>query len=212
MEIFFTSDTHFCHQPEFLWGPRGFSNVEEMNEAIIERWNKVVKTDDIVYHLGDTMLNDNDKGIECFQRLKGHIYLILGNHDTDARIDRIFRECRFIDGGVYAKVIKFGKQSIYLSHYPTLTSNFDQKHFSQHVLSLHGHTHQQKNWINPLNPFTYHVGLDSHNCTPVSIEEVISDIRLRWNEIGHLPASVQPQDTYPYGGLINDNDINANGK
>ena len=206
MEIFFTADTHFCHRPEFLWGPRGFSNVEEMNEAIVERWNKVVKPEDIVYHLGDTMLNDNEKGIEYFKRLNGQLFIIWGNHDTQTRTNALFEACRHkLIGGWYAWLIKYGKLSIYMSHYPTLTANFDDKHFSQHVINLHGHTHQQKNWLDPNNPFMYHVGLDSHNCTPVHIDEVITDIRQRWNDIGHLPKTIQPQDIYPYGGLINGN-------
>lgn len=196
--IWFTADTHFCHKPEFLWGPRGFSNVEEMNEAIIERWNKVVKPEDIVYHLGDTMLNDNEKGIECFKRLNGQIFIIWGNHDTENRTNALFEECRHkLLGGWYAFVIKHGKQSIYLSHYPTLTANFDEKHFSQHVINLHGHTHQQKNWLDPNNPFMYHVGMDSHNCTPVHIDEVITDIRQRWNEVEQLPFARQELYNYP---------------
>lgn len=202
-EIFFTSDTHFSHNKSFLYEPRGFKSAEEMNEAIVERWNKVVKQNDVVYHLGDTMLNDNEKGIECFKRLNGRIFIIYGNHDTFNRVDALFDACRYkLEGGWWAFVIKHGKQSIYLSHYPTLTSNFDQKHFSQHVINLHGHTHQQTNWLDPTNPFMYHVGVDSHNCTPVHIDEIMSDIRQRWNEIGKLPATVQPQDTYPYGGII----------
>ena len=156
-EIFFTSDTHFCHQPEFLWKPRGFSSVEEMNEMIIENWNKVVSPDDIVYHLGDTMLTDNEKGIECFKRLNGQIFLIWGNHDTQNRTNALFDACRYkMNGGWYATIIKYGKLSLYLSHYPTLTCNYDDKHFSQHVLSLHGHTHQRTNWLDPKNPFLYH--------------------------------------------------------
>ena len=201
-EIWLTSDTHFAHKANFLWEPRGFSSVEEMNETIIENWNKVVKPHDTVFHLGDTMLNDNEKGIECMQRLNGEIFLIWGNHDSDTRKDLIFEHCRFVYGGVYAHLMKYGKFSIYLSHYPTLTSNYDDKYFSQHVINLHGHTHQQTNWLDPKNPFMYHVGLDSHNCTPVHIDEVITDIRQRWNEIRQLPVPVQPQDTYPYGELI----------
>lgn len=205
-EIFFTSDTHFGHQPEFLWKPRGFSSVEEMDEAIIENWNKVVPKDGIVYHLGDTMLNDNVHGLECFKRLNGQIFLIYGNHDTDARKNLLFTELSGkMLGGWYAWLIKYNKLSIYMSHYPSLTANYDQKHFSQHVLSLHGHSHQRTNWLDPKNPFLYHVGLDSHNNTPVHIDEVIADIRQRWEEIGRLPVPVQPQDTYPYGGLINEN-------
>ena len=57
MEIFFTADTHFCHGKSFLYEPRGFTNVNEMNETIVERWNSVVKPEDEVYHLGDFALN-----------------------------------------------------------------------------------------------------------------------------------------------------------
>lgn len=202
-EIFFTSDTHFCHQPSFLWEPRGFSSVEEMNETIIENWNKIVKQGDIVYHLGDTILNDTEKGIEYFKRLNGEIFLIWGNHDTQNRMNALFEACRHkLLGGWYAFVIKHGKQSIYLSHYPTLTANFDDKHFSQHVINLHGHTHQQTNFLNPTNPFMYHVGVDSHNCTPVHIDEIMSDIRQRWEEIGRLPTPVIPENNYPYDKIF----------
>lgn len=198
-EIFLTSDMHFCHNKEFLYKPRGFSSVEEMNEIIIENWNKTVGEHDTVYVLGDIMLNDDDKGIECMQRLNGEFFIIWGNHDSDKRKDRLFRECRYMNGGWYAWNFKYNnKYSIYLSHYPTITSNFDQKKFSQHVLSLHGHVHSKTNWIIPTNPFLYHVGMDSHNCTPVNLDEILSDVRQRWEEIGKLPQLVRPEDTYPY--------------
>ena len=187
MDIWFTSDTHFCHNQGFLYEPRGFTNVDDMNEAIIENWNKMVKPHDIVYHLGDTMLNDNAKGVECFKRLNGEIFLIWGNHDTENRTNTLFEACRNkMNGGWYAFMIKQGKQSIYLSHYPTLTANYDDKHFNQHVINLHGHTHQHTNWLHADNPFMYHVGVDSHNCAPVHIDEVITDIRNRWMQFEPL--------------------------
>ena len=40
-EIFFTSDLHFMHDREFIWGPRGFKDVYEMNEAIIARLDAI---------------------------------------------------------------------------------------------------------------------------------------------------------------------------
>ena len=185
-DVWFCSDPHFCHNKSFLYEPRGFINIEEMNEAIVERWNSVVKPRDLTYCLGDIMLNDNKKGIECFNRLNGEIFVIWGNHCTDNRKNLLAAECHNFRGGWYAYLIKHGKMSIYLSHYPTLTANFDEKHFSQHVINLHGHTHQQTNFLQPDNPFMYHVGMDSHNCTPVHIDEIITDVRQRWNEIGQL--------------------------
>ena len=203
-EIFFTSDLHLNHDKPFLYEPRGFTNVKEMNEAIIENWNSVVKPGDIVYNLGDSLMGDKAEGIELYKKLNGTSFMIWGNHCSDNKKNLLAEHCHIV-GGWYAWLIKYGKLSIYMSHYPTLTSNYDQKHFSQHVLSLHGHTHQRTNWLDPKNPFLYHVGLDSHNNTPVHIDEVITDIRQRWEEIGRLPVPVQPQDTYPYGGLINGN-------
>lgn len=202
MEIWLSSDTHFGHNKEFLYGPRGFTNVKEMNEAIIENWNSVVKPEDITYLLGDVMLGDNNAGLDCLKQLNGHIFVIWGNHCTDARKVLLCALPNVTSLG-YAHVFKYKKLSIYMSHYPTLTANFDSgRHFSQNVLNFHGHTHQRTNWLDLKNPFMYHVGLDSHNNTPVHIDEVISDIRQHWNEIGRLPVAVQPQDTYPYTSII----------
>ena len=46
----------------------------------------------------------------------------------------------------------------------------------KNIINLYGHTHQQTNFFND-NPFMYHVGVDSHDCYPVSIDEIIYDIK-----------------------------------
>lgn len=204
-ELFFTSDTHFGHDKEFLYGPRGFTNIKDMNEAIIENWNSVVKPGDITYLLGDIMLGDNEAGIECVRQLNGQIFIIWGNHCTTTRQNMLFMDERTrhkMLGGWYAFMIKHGKFSFYLSHYPTLTANYDDKYFSRHVINLHGHVHGKTPWINPRNPFMYDVGMDSHNCTPIHIDEVMFDIRQRWEEIGRLPTPVIPEDNYPYDKIF----------
>ena len=188
-ELFFTSDTHFCHNVSFLYEPRGFSSIEEHDEAIVENWNRVVKPEDRVIHLGDVMLNDNEKGIEYIKRLNGEICIVWGNHCTDARKELLSTLPNVIILG-YAHVFKYKKFSIYLSHYPTLTANYDDRHLSQHVINLHGHTHQQANFLYPNNPFMYHVGVDSHNCTPVHIDEVMTDIRQRWQDLQTLKIPI----------------------
>lgn len=203
MNIFFTSDLHFCHNKEFLYAPRGFTNVQDMNEALVENWNKIVKHNDEVYNLGDFALNDIEAAIPYINQLNGTIRWIYGNHDTAKKIDRIMDECPNVWAIGYADLMKHEKKfSIYMSHYPTLTANYDEKKFSQHVIAVHGHTHQRSNWIDLKNPFTYHVGVDSHNNAPVHIDEVISDVRQRWNELGQLPTPSKPEDLYPYGGMI----------
>lgn len=56
--IYLTSDLHFCHDKDFIYGARGFDSVDDMNAAIIENWNALINDDDEVYVLGDLMLKD----------------------------------------------------------------------------------------------------------------------------------------------------------
>lgn len=55
-KVYFTSDTHFYHSNIIGFCKRPFKNVEDMNETLIENWNRVVSQDDIVFHLGDFCL------------------------------------------------------------------------------------------------------------------------------------------------------------
>lgn len=52
-----------------------------MNNTIIDNWNKYIKKDDIVYHLGDFFLGSKFDLKDIVDRLNGTIYLIRGNHD-----------------------------------------------------------------------------------------------------------------------------------
>ena len=49
--IYFIADTHLNHANIIKYCNRPFKNTCEMNEYIIQKWNSVVKNDDIVYHL-----------------------------------------------------------------------------------------------------------------------------------------------------------------
>lgn len=172
--IYFTSDLHLGHDREFLYGPRGFKNVADMNAAIVHNWNTVVDDDDDVFVLGDLMLNDNDAGMALLRKLKGHIYIILGNHDTDARVD-LYETLPNVEAISYADRIKCKGYTFYLSHYPTITTNGNEmRPLNKAVINLFGHTHQKEKFYDN-NPLMYHVGLDSHNNTPVSLDQIIAD-------------------------------------
>lgn len=173
----FTSDLHFGHDREFIWGPRGYKDVEEMNRIQLEKFNSVVKPEDTVYILGDCMLGDNEIGEEFFKQLNGEIIIILGNHDTNSRIE-IYK--KYAKEVVYAKRIKLKKKTFYLSHFPTITANpgDDPGHCTY---NLYGHTHQQTKFYED-RPYMYHVGVDSHNGYPVSIDTIISDIKEKIDE------------------------------
>lgn len=171
-KIFLTSDTHFGHDREFIWGPRGFTSLEEHDKTIIKNWNEVVDPNDVVYHCGDLMLGDNDYGIECVKQLNGTIKLVRGNHDTDARW-KLYGTLPNVELLGWAEVIKYRKYQFYLSHHPTLTSNLEKApYLRMHLINLYGHTHQRGKFFQDI-PYLFHVGLDSNNCTPVLLDDVI---------------------------------------
>lgn len=172
----FSSDLHFCHNKEFIYRARGFSSIEEHDEAIIENWNSVVSSEDNVYLLGDLMLENNEKGIELLKRLRGwKQVIIIGNHDTNTRLNLYANNLNpsIID---YADLVKFGKWEFYLSHYPTMTANFDDKGIKKHLINLSGHTHSKDKFYNG-NPFVYNVSLDAHNMFPVDLDTIKKDIK-----------------------------------
>lgn len=179
--IYFSSDLHFCHDREFIYKPRGFNSVDEMNEAIVERFNSVLTEEDTLYLLGDEMLNDNEKGLEYLSKINAKLVFIIGNHDTDSRIN-LYKTLSNASGEIlFATRLKYGKYHFYLSHYPTITSNLEKESLKECMINLYGHTHQQTNFYNDM-PFMYHVGVDSHNCYPISIEQIIEDCKAKVEE------------------------------
>lgn len=131
---FFTSDTHFGHANIIRFCKRPFENVEEMNEALIENWNKVVSDDDTVFHLGDFAFGGSNVWKEIIPRLKGHINLIIGNHDR-----KNLRQgyMSFFDMVVPQLQIEIEDTSIYLNHYPFLCYGGSYRG----VWQLFGHVH-----------------------------------------------------------------------
>ena len=165
--------TSVSHDREFIWGARGYADVNEMNEAQVRKWNEVVTDEDEVWVLGDLMLGDFEQGLSYLKQLKGKIHVCLGNHDTSKR-EQAYRDLGW-DVQLCARM-KYKKISFYLSHYPTITHNIDEKELWQVVVNLYGHTHQTSNFYHD-DPWMYHIGVDSHDGYPVSMDQVLADIR-----------------------------------
>ena len=169
---YFTSDIHIGHDKEFLWGSRGFNSIEEYDTQVLLRWNATVSPEDTVYILGDLCMSSNEsEWNRVYKVLNGHKKFIHGNHDTTNKIDRYINEYNMEDLGL-ASIYRYSKKrKFYLSHYPTFVGNHEEKFF----WCLSGHTHSK-------DPFqygsgcVYNVAMDAHNCTPVSIEQIIKDI------------------------------------
>ena len=183
MAIWITSDWHFCHNRDFLYEPRGFTNPDEMNRAIIERHNSMVSFDDDVYVLGDLMLNDDEKGLRCISQLNGNIHIIRGNHDTDRRLE-LYNNLYNVVEIQEAKHFRYKKYHFFFCHYPTLTANYsDEKPLKSRLINLCGHTHTKDKFLHFDDSLIYHVELDAHDCYPVNIDNILEDIKEAYSGI-----------------------------
>lgn len=182
--IYFSSDLHLNHNKPFIYEPRGFKNIYEMNNTIIKNFNSIITWEDDLYLLGDNFLGELESGISLFNQLPGKIHLIWGNHDTDNRKNAIEKCHNIIEIIGYAGIIKYNKYHFYISHFPTCTTNFDdyQKSLKQRTLCLAGHTHS-KELFEPCG--SYNVAADAHNCFPVSIDTIINDFN-NWTKLNNL--------------------------
>lgn len=183
MAIYITSDLHFGHQREFLWKPRGFQSLEEMEEQIVLNWNNLINEEDDVYVLGDLMLNDNNHGLSLIGELNGKLHIVIGNHDTDSRIELYKTLPNVVEIG-YAYRLRYKKFRFFLTHYPTLTSNYDDgETLYNKLVNLCGHTHTKDKFCDFNKGLIYHCELDCQDNRPISIEQIINDIKIKCGKV-----------------------------
>lgn len=166
--IWVTSDTHFNHANIIKYCP--FSSVEEMNETIIANWNKVVSQGDTVYHLGDFALGDKSLIPDFIRRLNGHISFIMGNHDN-LNIMKSFETPFRCETVSWEDVIKVGKKTIILNHFPfgsLPATNYP-------IIQLHSTLDKPWNYFDN----QYDVGVDNNDFTPVNLAELLDKIHCK---------------------------------
>ena len=184
MNFWFTADPHFDHDNIIRLSKRPFSNVSQMNEALIDAYNANVKPDDTLYILGDFCWGNMDKIVYWREQIKcRNIIFFIGNHDRPitqaydeggARhpvLKKLFREVH------WSRVKTINGQPIHIHHHPIL----EWDRFFHGSWHLFGHVHGN------LNPMPGHlaldVGVDVHDYKPVSFDEVrgIMDNRRKFN-------------------------------
>lgn len=181
---YFTSDLHFGHKNIIRFDNRPFTSVEEMDETLINNWNKVVKDDDTVYILGDISWYNDEKTAEIFSKLKGHKVLIKGNHDwVHGKLRRCFDEVTD-----YKELHLPDNTHIVLCHYPI--TFFNRHHYGSYM--FYGHVHNSHEW-NMIENYKYelqqldikcnmfNVGTMLWDYYPVTFEEIVHGWR-RVNE------------------------------
>ena len=174
--VFLVSDTHFGHAGvcRFLREDgtklRPWDNPEEMDEYMVEAWNKKVRPNDKVYHLGDVVINR--RALKILALLNGDKVLIRGNHDIfrDTEYRHYFREIR-------AYHVMNG---MILSHIPIHSDSL-----GRFGTNIHGHLHSNRVMKDGVVDTRYHcVCVEQTDFAPILFEDVIKRIEAEGGTIG----------------------------
>ena len=187
---FLISDTHFGHEKTCTVFKRDdgtplrpFASAEEMNEAMVSRWNARVRPNDKVYHLGDVVINR--KFLHVLGRLNGDKVLIRGNHDIFKLEDyaAYFRDIRAFDV----------KNGMIFSHVP-----IHPESLGRFGTNIHGHLHANRvmkikgvdrktgelEYSDQVDPRYFNVSVEQIDFAPISLEEVNKRILDQGGHVG----------------------------
>ena len=173
--IYFTSDQHFMHENVLRSRPV-FSSIDEMDEALIENWNKTVHQNDTVIIVGDLFYRNRSDPAEYLKILKGKKILVKGNHDlswlkhlSDEEMRRYFESI----SEFYA--LKRDKVKLRFCHYPMISWE-SSRHGS---ILICGHIHGRKDGFEvemfKKVPFAFNAGVDINDYKPVTLAELIEN-------------------------------------
>ena len=163
MNTFLLADSHFGHLGvcKFLREDgtklRPWETTEEMDEVMIENWNRVAGPKDKVYHLGDVVINR--KALKTLSRLNGDKVLIKGNHD-------VFRLEEYTP--YFRDIRAFGHfDGFALTHIPIHPDSL-----SRWSGNVHGHLHSNRVMFgDKIDPRYLCVSMEHINYTPLAWED-----------------------------------------
>jgi len=146
-------------------------SAQEADEMMVEAWNKVVRQQDTVYHLGDVAMRVG--GIAIMSRLNGRKVLVRGNHD-------IFPLKKYTPH--FADIRGTHKQGrMIFSHYPLHRDSLP--HWC--LANVHGHTHAnsvtRRTWYGRrvLDTKYFNACVEAIGISPIEIEDLEARIKSR---------------------------------
>jgi len=180
--IFLIADVHFGHANIIRYCSRPFlvSNVQEMDDVLINNWNCTIAPENRVYFLGDLRYGRSaPPASEYLRRLNGMMTGITGNHDPE------------LLGWKKQVTLQFEGVEFLLVHDPADAP----EDFTGWVIHGHHHNNSLRNY--PFINFTgrrVNVSAEVIGYVPVSLQEICRVIREHETDGDYEPMLLR----YPY--------------
>lgn len=164
-KIFVTSDLHFSHEAVLKYNNRPWKNVLEMNDALIENWNRKVNKRDTVIIVGDFAWERHGYFLNV---LNGKKELVIGSHDKMPK--------KYLDSfsNVYmTKTFDYKKRTFVAMH--CCPRVWEKSHYGS--ICLFGHSHGRLNTYN----LSFDVGVDvpQNRYSPINMDEILERVSVR---------------------------------
>jgi len=177
---FFTADEHYGHANVIGFNDRPFADIEEMDEALIDNHNSIVKKGDRVIHAGDFCWykryydkNPNHKDVSSYiNRLNGTHVFLKGSHDYWMPRNKSIQIWEKMIDGHYLVVCHYAMHTWARSH-------FNSWH-------LYAHSHKDLK----LSGKRHCISVENTNYFPLSFDQVKEVMVDRSNN----PNFIKPED------------------
>lgn len=182
--LYLAADLHFGSQYILENFRTQFSDLDEMDRVIIQRFNAKISKKDTIIFVGDVSDYAGYKTLSLLRAMNGKKHLVIGNKDEYAS-DRLIRSEDVFKtmGDVLNIKDEDTGRWFYACHYPMLS----WRNKSQGTLMAYGHTHigmkpTPENYFSIRDAFD--VGIDGHDMGPTSAYELITRSKeKKWDKI-----------------------------
>ena len=181
MTDFFTADLHFGHNNVINFKntdgtkARDFATVQDMEDAMVQMHNEIVKPTDKVYMLGDIAFNA--RGLDKVKQMNGIKILVKGNHDQlklNKYVDvfKDVRGCHVMNGLVF-------------THIPI---HVDQ--LGRFGCNVHGHLHMNRVMQgDKIDPRFLCVSVEHTALKPIEFEDMVERIVAQGGKLGMVQGN-----------------------
>ena len=181
MTDFFTADLHFGHNNVINFKntdgtkARDFATVQDMEDAMVQMHNEIVKPTDKVYMLGDIAFNA--RGLDKVKQMNGIKILVKGNHDQlklNKYVDvfKDVRGCHVMNGLVF-------------THIPI---HIDQ--LGRFGCNVHGHLHMNRVMQgDKIDPRFLCVSVEHTALKPIEFEDMVERIVAQGGKLGMVQGN-----------------------
>ena len=164
IKIWVITDTHFNHKKLIEYGrPKDFENQLRNN------LKKMVSKDDILIHLGDVCIGQDEEHNNWFKKELGcKTWLLIGNHDNKSTT-------WYLNNGWDAVMEKMSicihSKNVALSHYPLAWDGY-------YDVNIHGHFHdtdkrRQLDFMDVMNGYNKLLAVEHTEYKPVLLSNFI---------------------------------------